>query len=122
MPVNTIAMPCSSAAAITSSSRIEPPGWITAVMPAGRGLIDAVAEREERVPGHHRAPHFQICMLGLDAGNARAVDAAHLAGTDADGHVVTAVDDGIGLDELGHPPGEQQILHFLPSGRVWSPL
>src|SRR6188474_722154 len=27
-------MPCSSAALITSSSRIEPPGWITAVAPA----------------------------------------------------------------------------------------
>ncbi len=33
MPVNTIAMPCSSAAAMTSSSRFEPPGWITALMP-----------------------------------------------------------------------------------------
>ena len=33
MPVNTIARPCSSAAAITSGSRFEPPGWITAVMP-----------------------------------------------------------------------------------------
>src|SRR5690606_31769408 len=33
-PVNTIAMSCSSAAAITSASRIEPPGWITARMPA----------------------------------------------------------------------------------------
>src|SRR5919112_1894365 len=27
-------MPCSSAALMTSSSRIEPPGWITAVAPA----------------------------------------------------------------------------------------
>ena len=34
MPVNTMARPASSAAAITSSSRIEPPGWITAVAPA----------------------------------------------------------------------------------------
>ena len=33
-PVNTIATPRSSAAAITSSSRIEPPGWITATAPA----------------------------------------------------------------------------------------
>ena len=28
MPVSTIAMPRSSAALITSSSRIEPPGWM----------------------------------------------------------------------------------------------
>ena len=33
MPVNTIAMSCSSAAAMTSASRLEPPGWITARMP-----------------------------------------------------------------------------------------
>src|SRR5690606_12413867 len=33
-PVNTIAMPRSSAAAMTSSSRTEPPGWITATAPA----------------------------------------------------------------------------------------
>src|SRR5690606_23418994 len=33
IPVSTIAMPCSSAAAMTSASRIEPPGWMTALMP-----------------------------------------------------------------------------------------
>src|SRR5262249_25272312 len=33
-PVNTIATPRSSAALITSLSRIDPPGWITAVAPA----------------------------------------------------------------------------------------
>ena len=34
MPVKTIARPAASAAAITSSSRTDPPGWITAVAPA----------------------------------------------------------------------------------------
>jgi hypothetical protein len=34
MPVKTMAMPRRSAAAITSGSRTEPPGWITAVAPA----------------------------------------------------------------------------------------
>ena len=34
MPVNTMAMSASSAAATTSSSRIAPPGWITQRMPA----------------------------------------------------------------------------------------
>ena len=33
-PVNTIAMPAASAAAMTSASRREPPGWIAAVAPA----------------------------------------------------------------------------------------
>ena len=34
VPVKAMAIPFSSAAAITSSSRIEPPGWITLVAPA----------------------------------------------------------------------------------------
>ena len=42
-PVNTIARPCSSAAAITSASRTEPPGWTTAVAPAA-----ATASRPSR--------------------------------------------------------------------------
>src|SRR5207245_961807 len=33
-PVRTMAMPCSSAAATTSSSRSEPPGWTTPGTPA----------------------------------------------------------------------------------------
>ena len=46
MPVNTIAMPCWSAAAITSASRILPPGWITAVTPTSAAwspLLDHAA-------------------------------------------------------------------------------
>src|SRR5262249_20176442 len=52
MAVNTIAMPCSSAAAITSASRLLPPGWMTARMPKpaatstlsrkGRNASDAI--------------------------------------------------------------------------------
>jgi len=34
IPVMIMAMPCSFAASITSSSLRDPPGWITAVMPA----------------------------------------------------------------------------------------
>ena len=34
MPVKTMAIPCSSAAFITSSSRTLPPGWMIAVAPA----------------------------------------------------------------------------------------
>ena len=55
MPVKTIASPASSAAAITSSSRIEPPGWITAVAPASAAVQQAVGEGEEGVGGHDRA-------------------------------------------------------------------
>ncbi len=54
IPVNTIAISFSSAAAITSSSRIDPPGCITAVIPTlaalsspslnGKNASDAITE------------------------------------------------------------------------------
>ena len=49
MPVNAIAMPCSLAAAIDSSSLIEPPGWMIAVDAKSRGLVDIVAKREKGI-------------------------------------------------------------------------
>src|SRR5918998_1206055 len=61
MPVKIIARPASSAAAITSASRIEPPGWMTAVAPAsaaasrpsanGKKASDATAEPTVRGSG-----------------------------------------------------------------------
>ena len=84
MPVNTIAMPRSSAAAITSSSRMLPPGWITATAPLsattsrpsrnGKNASEATTEPGER----------QARVRGLDRGDARRVDAAHLPGADAE--------------------------------------
>jgi hypothetical protein len=41
--------PSISGMAITSASRIEPPGWMIAVTPASRRRLDAVREGEERV-------------------------------------------------------------------------
>ena len=59
MPVNTIARPCSSAAAMTSSSRTRAAGLDhRGDARRGRG-IDAVAEREERVGGHDRAGEIE---------------------------------------------------------------
>jgi hypothetical protein len=56
-----MASPASSAAAITSSSRIDPPGWITAVAPAsaaasnpsakGKNASEATAEPTVRGSG-----------------------------------------------------------------------
>lgn len=74
--------------------------------------VDTVAEREEGVGGHDGARHGQPFILGLDAGNLGRVDAAHLAGADADGLAVFGVDDGVGFDELGHFPAEQQVVQF----------
>src|ERR687887_241977 len=90
-PVKSIVMPCSSAAAITSSSRTEPPGWITAAaLGLGRraladdrergrveiGLIQALREQAAehaavlRQPSGQRAPvagHLEHAALLLRA-------------------------------------------------------
>ena len=56
MPVKTMARPALSAAAITSSSRIEPPGWMTAVAPASAAASSPSAKGKEGVGGDDRAP------------------------------------------------------------------
>ena len=120
MPVNSIASPASSAAAITSSSRIEPPGWITAVAPAstaasspsakGKKASEATAEPIVRGSGQ---PLASAASRGPDRGDARAVAAVHLAGADAGGDAVLGVDDRVRLDVLGDGPGEQAVGEFL---------
>ena len=69
MPVNTMASPASSAAAITSASRIAPPGWITAVAPAsaiacnpsGKGKKASDAATEPSVSHVLRPAAFAAC-------------------------------------------------------------
>src|SRR5690554_4292400 len=77
------------------------------------GGIDAVAEREESIGGHHRTLHFQVFIGGLDTGNFRAVNTAHLACAHTDGAARPGVDDGVGFHVLGHFPGEQQVVQLL---------
>ena len=48
-------------------------------------------------------------VVGLRAGKARAVDAALLAGADADGLAILRVADGVGLRVLERDQGNQQI-------------
>src|SRR5881296_3167753 len=55
MPVKTIARPCSSAAAMTSSSRREPPGWITAVAPA-RATTSSPSRNGKNASDAHTVP------------------------------------------------------------------
>ena len=66
--------------ATTSSSRMEPPGWMTAVMPASMAELRAVGEREEGVGGERRAVERGLRLLEREA---HGVDAAHLTGADA---------------------------------------
>ena len=104
-----------SAAAITSSSRIEPPGWMTAVAPASTAASEPVGEGEERIRGDDRALGRRCgspAALPLPrpyGGDAGAVDAAHLPGADADRGAVLGVDDGVRLHVLGDREGEQQV-------------
>ena len=120
MPVNSMARPASSAAAITSSSRIEPPGWITAVAPAstaaskpsanGKKASEATAEPTVRGSAQ---PFASAASSASDRGDARAVAAVHLAGADAGGDAVLGIDDRVRLDVLGDGPGEQAVGDFL---------
>ena len=120
MPVNSIASPASSAAAITSSSRIDPPGWMTAVAPASaaasrpsaNGKKASEATAEPTVRGSRPAVGLgRFARLG--GGDAGAVAAVHLAGADAGGDAVFGIDDGVGLDVLGDGPGEQAVGDLL---------
>jgi hypothetical protein len=81
-----------------------------------RGGVDAVAEGEKRIGSEHRARDLEALIGRLDSGDLRRVDATHLSRADTDGHAVPAIDDGIGLDELGHLPGELQIRELLRRG------
>ena len=109
MPVNTIAMPRSSAAAITSSSRTLPPGWMTAAAPGVGDDVEAVAEREERVGRDDRAREVEPRVRRLRRGDPRRVDAAHLTRADPERHAAAAVDDRVRLDELRDAPREHQV-------------
>jgi hypothetical protein len=110
--------PASSAAAITSSSRTDPPGWMTAVAPAsaaarrpsGKGKKASEATTEP-FAGARAGPAPRPCG-GLERGDGRAVEPAHLARADAHGRAVPRVDDGVRLDVLGDRPGEQEIGEF----------
>jgi hypothetical protein len=115
-PVNTIVSPCSLAAAITSSSRIEPPGWMTALAPAAARTSIPSRNGKKASEATHRAGQVEAGALRLAGGNSGRVDAAHLAGTNAQGHAAATEDDGIGLDELGDAIGEKQVFDLRSLG------
>ena len=80
--MNSIARPASSAARITSSSRIEPPGWITAVAPAStaasspsaKGKNASLATAEPTVRGWSQ-PKVSAASRALAAAIRAGVDA-----------------------------------------------
>ena len=108
-PVNTIAAPALSTAAITSSSRFEPPGWISAVTPAssasrgpsgkGKNASDASAAPSSEWP----------CAARLLERDPDRVDPAHLPRADPDRLQVVHEHDRVRGDVLADPPGEEQV-------------
>ena len=110
----------SSAAAMTSSSRMEPPGWITAVAPASAAASRPSANGKkaseattEPLASGSATPAALAASCDFERGDAGAVDAAHLAGADADRGAVLGVDDGVRLDVLGDLEGELQVGQLL---------
>ncbi|MPL60780.1 hypothetical protein SDC9_06342 [bioreactor metagenome] len=89
-------------------------------------LEQAVGEGEEGVRGDGRAlrrafgkAHGLRHPFGLLRGDHRAVDAAHLAGADADGLAGLGIDDGVRLHMLGDLPGKEQVFQlFLRGGAL----
>ena len=128
MPVNTIATPAASAAAITSASRIEPPGSITAVAPASIADNRPSANGKEGVGRDRRALGARLRpargrrrVQGLPRRNPRGIDPRHLPRADAGRRAILHVDDRVRLDVLGDPPGHAQVRHLLaPSAPAWS--
>ncbi len=76
--VTTMAMPCSSAASKTSWSRIEPAGWMMALMPCSAPPSTPSRKWEERSEAAHALLRSRLasCACGRRVG---AVHAAHLA-------------------------------------------
>ena len=80
-PVKTMARPCSSAAATTSSSFTDPPGWMIAVAPA-RAISSIPSRKGKKASDAATVPcKRQDRLQGREA---RGVDAAHLARAHAD--------------------------------------
>ena len=113
-PVNTIARPCSSAAAMTSASFTDPPGCTTAVAPAA-----ASASRPSR-NGKNASEATTLpgdAAAGLHHRDLHRVDAAHLAGADRERPIRPGEEDRVRLDVRADAPGEAQRLPLL-GGRL----
>ena len=112
MPVNTMAMPCSSAAAITSASRMRAAGLDDRLDAELGDDVEAVAKREERVGGHRRAPPATSpSSCALIAAICVLDHAAHLPGADAERRARPCAHTmALDLTIFRDAPGEQQVI------------
>ena len=90
--------------------------------PAGRRRTGRTRRRRPPSPwSAARRAQLLRRVLGLARGDARRIDAAHLAGADADGGAVLGIDDGVRLHVLGDAEGEAQVGELgRRSARAWS--
>ena len=108
-----MAMPSLLAAAITSWSRTEPPGWITAVAPAFPASSTPSGKGKNASDATTLPTSGSLVGRGLDHRDFHRVDAAHLPGADADRLPFAREHNRIGLHMLGHNPAEE---HGAPLG------
>ena len=101
-------MPWRLQAAMTSSSRRLPPGWMMAAIPAAAaaGPIES-SKGKKGIGGQDAAAGLIACLL---EGDLDRVDAAHLAGADAGEGAVVRDDDRVALHEPAGGPGEAELV------------
>ena len=111
--MNSMAMLCSLAAVITSSSRMEPPGWAMAVMPPV-AAISMLSANGKKASEANTLP----CALSPEIRSARWTlnHTVRLPRAHAYQRVILGKDDGIGLDVLCRPPCEIKVGKFGISG------
>ena len=81
---------------------------------AGVGcFVEAVAERVERIGCDRRAFEIQSMGGGAHDGDLGGIDAAHLAGTDAEHLIRRSEYDGVRFHMPADPPGEVQCPIFF---------
>ena len=78
------------------------------------GFLDAIGEREESVGGDDAAGERR---LRFHDGDFYGIDAAHLAGADAERGAIFGENDGVGFDVLADFPREAQSFAFR---RAWA--
>ena len=74
---------------------MEPPGWMIAPIPASSAIAGPSANGKNASRGEHRALERVAVLAGLLDGDAHRVDAAHLAGADAEGLAVAGEHDRV---------------------------
>ena len=110
VPVRYSVTPAACAAATTSSSRTDPPGWTTARTPASRSTCSPSANgknaSEAATAPRARSTSAGVRTLDREAARVDAVDLPH---PDADRRPVVGEQDRVGLHRTHRAPGERQV-------------